>query len=90
MCVCMLHACACVHMRIIFLSAKSIWKDDANMAGNLHAIVYCIEEALLRAEEQQFVVVVDFAGLAVRSFGERFDRVVFDILATKCGQGFRG
>jgi len=68
---------------ILYLSAKNIWKDDANMAGNLHAIVYCIEEALSRAEEQQFVVVVDFAGLAVRSFGERFDRVVFDILATK-------
>ena len=68
---------------IIYLSAKSIWKDGADMAGNLHAIVYCIEEALSRAEEQQFVLVVDFAGLAVRSFGERFDRVLFEMLATK-------
>jgi hypothetical protein len=68
---------------IVYLSAKSIWKDGADMAGNLHAIVYCVEEALLRAEEQQFVLVVDFAGLAVRSFGERFDRVLFDVLATK-------
>jgi hypothetical protein len=68
---------------IIFLTAKTIWRDGADMAGNLHAIVYCIEEALSRAEEQQFVCVVDFAGLAVRSFGERFDRVLFDVLATK-------
>jgi hypothetical protein len=68
---------------ILFLAAKSIWKDGADMANNLHAIVYCIEEALSRAEEQQFVIVVDFAGLAVRSFGERFDRVLFNVLATK-------
>lgn len=68
---------------IIYLTAKNIWKDGADMAGNLHAIVYCIEEALSRAEEEQFVVVVDFAGLAVRSFGERFDRVLFEVLATK-------
>jgi hypothetical protein len=68
---------------ILYMIAKSIWKDGSDMAANLHAIVYCIEETLSRAEEEQFIIVVDFAGLAVRSFGERFDRVLFEVLSTK-------